>query len=90
MDVERPALHTGVDSWEGEMTYPGTAYKLEVGQRDHHGAVVWDMEVFRDRYPEMRSRLRFRATRQERATRLVGVLRPGSRGDACVRDPLDV
>ena len=48
MDVERRALHTGMDSWEGEMTYRDTTYKVEVEQRTRQGSVVWDLEVLRE------------------------------------------
>ena len=48
MTVERRVLHTGVDSWEGEMTCRSTTYKVEVEQRDRQGVAVWDLEVLRE------------------------------------------
>lgn len=42
MDVERLMLHQGNDSWDGEMTYHGIIYLVEVDQKDNK---TWEMEV---------------------------------------------
>ena len=34
MDVEQRMLHQGIDSWDGEMTYHGIIYLVEVDQKD--------------------------------------------------------
>ena len=44
MDVERRMLHQGNDSWDGEMTYHGIIYLVEVDQK---GIKTWEMEVLR-------------------------------------------
>ena len=42
MDIERCMLHQGDDSWDGEMTYHGVIYLVEVEQKDIQ---TWEVEV---------------------------------------------
>ncbi len=46
MDVVRHTLHEGLDSWDGEMTYQGFTYLVEVDEKDSQ---TWQMEVLTER-----------------------------------------
>lgn len=47
MDVDQQALHIGLDSWEGTMTYRGITFMVEATAGTHNGACVWEIEVLR-------------------------------------------
>ncbi len=47
MGVERQVLSTGIDSWEGTMTYRGITYMVEAMERTKKGNPGWEIEMLR-------------------------------------------
>ena len=47
MDVEHRVIAQGIDSWEAEMTYHGTTFKVEAQRETRDERPVWSMEVLK-------------------------------------------